>query len=60
MSKRRVTWLLYNAAMTPFIPMRLALHMVALIGEAAEWVSLRMPGWRRYDGWSYGAKETHL
>lgn len=58
MNKRRVTWLLYNAAMTPFIPMRLALRAVVMIGEAAEWIGLRMPGWRRYDGWSYGTRET--
>lgn len=56
--KRRISWLLYNAAMTPFIPIRIVLFSVIKLGEAAEWVGLRTPGWRKYDGWSYGYKES--
>lgn len=58
MNKRRITWLLYNAAMTPFIPFRALLLIIARLGEAAEWIGLRTPGWRTFDGWSYGYEET--
>lgn len=51
MSRRRIKWLAYNALMTPFIPIRIVLFAIMRLGEAAEWVGLRMPGWRQYDGW---------
>lgn len=52
MNRRRLTWLIHNMAMTVFIPFRLVLLILVWIGEGAEWVGLRTPGWRRYDGWS--------
>ena len=51
MSGRRLTWLVYNALMTPFIPIRIVLLAIYKLGEGAEWIGLRTPGWRRYDGW---------
>lgn len=51
MNRRRLTWIAHNALMTPFIPLRVMLLLIVRIGEAAEWIGLRMPGWRRYDGW---------
>ena len=52
MTRRRLTWLLHNALMTPFIPVRAVLFAFYKLGEGAEWLGLRLPGWRRYDGWS--------
>ena len=51
MNRRRLTWLIHNALMTPFIPIRLVLFALCKVGEAAEWFGLRTPGWRMYDGW---------
>lgn len=50
-SKRRITWLIHNALMTPFMPIRIVLFAVYKLGEGAEWIGMRTPGWRRYDGW---------
>lgn len=50
-SRRRVTWWTHNIIVTPFIPIRIMLMMIVKAGEAAEWIGLRMPGWRMYDGW---------
>lgn len=52
---RRFTWLLHNTLMTPFIPIRLLLLILIKIGEAAERVGMHTPGWRMYDGWSFGS-----
>ena len=49
--RRRVTWLIHNTLTTPFIPIRMGLLLVIRLGEGAEWVGLRTPGWRMYDGW---------
>jgi hypothetical protein len=51
MSRRRLTWLVHNALMMPFVPVRIGLFWVMKLGEAAEWIVDRMPGLRRYDGW---------
>jgi len=51
-SRRRLTWLIHNTLTTPFIAVRLALLTLIWIGEAAEGLLQRMPGWRRYNGWS--------
>jgi hypothetical protein len=50
--RRRLTWIAHNVIMTPFIPIRLILLILVRMGELAESIGLRMPGWRRYDGWS--------
>lgn len=51
MSGRRISWLIHNVLMTPFIPVRALILLLIRIGEAAEWIGMRTPGWRRYDGW---------
>ncbi len=53
MNKRRITWLIYNVSVTPFIPIRAVLFLFYKIGAAAEWIGLRTPGWRLYSGWGY-------
>lgn len=50
--RRRLTWLVHNALMSPFLPIRLLLLVVIKAGEAADWMLSHAPGWRRYDGWS--------
>lgn len=51
MDRRRATLWLHNLLVTPFIPIRLALVLLCRLGEVAEWIGLRMPGWRMSDGW---------
>lgn len=51
MERRRITWLAHNVLMTPFIPVRALLFVIYKLGEGAEWIGLRTPGWRQYDGW---------
>ena len=51
-SRRRLTWIAHNAVMTVFLPLRVALWTIVLIGEAADRTIAHLPGWRRYNGWS--------
>lgn len=51
-SRRRATWLLRNLVATPFLAFRIPLFVLAKLGEGCEWLGLRTPGWREFDGWS--------
>jgi len=51
MNRRRLTWIIHNALMIPFIPIRALVLAIYKIGCAAEWIGLRLPGLRRFDGW---------
>lgn len=51
-TRRRLTWILHNGIMSIFIPFRFLLLVIIRIGEVAEWIGLRTPGWRRFDGWT--------
>jgi hypothetical protein len=50
-SRRRLTWLIHNALVTPFIPIRLVLVGLYQLGRLAESVLSWTPGWRMYNGW---------
>lgn len=52
MTRRRITWVIHNSLMVPLILVRLPLFLLAVVGEWCGALLLRMPGMRRYDGWS--------
>ena len=52
MTRRRLTWIIHNAMIVPVLPIRILLFGIWKIGCAAEWLGMRTPGMRRYNGWS--------
>ncbi len=51
MTRRRLTWIIHNVLMTPFMPLRVVLLFLIWVGETSERIGLRTPGWRPYDNW---------